>query len=337
MRNKAILVVLVVACTCCLNLPKAAGIIYFEDGGTHDINYPVSDQYIMVGWNATVNILDGAIVGEVNGLEGGVINVSGGVAYSYGAHDYSVLRISGGRVNIVFCGSESRAYISGGTVTELLVAHHTSTMTIVGTDFNYGLGPIPDATGRVTGTLQNGDRLDVNFYREEHASIRLVTELSAPPVGDANGPYTLYPGDTLTLDASGSTDDENDIASYMWDLNDDGVFETRVGSRVVYDVSLARLESLGIGIDVDYNIHLKVTDGDDQADTDTTTLTRESALVIAVDIKPTSCPNPLNVKSNGVLPVAILGSDSFDAATIDATSIRLNEVLPLVQTKTWLN
>jgi len=33
---------------------------------------------------------------------------------------------------------------------------------------------------------------------------------------------------------------------------------------------------------------------------------------VPVDIKPTSCPNPLNVKSRGVLPVAILGTADFD-------------------------
>jgi len=42
-----------------------------------------------------------------------------------------------------------------------------------------------------------------------------------------------------------------------------------------------------------------------------------------VDIKPTSCPNPLNLKSKGVLPVAILGTDGFDVSDIDAASIRL--------------
>ncbi len=177
-----------------------------------------------------------------------------------------------------------------------------------------------------------------NRYRSEpsneryHTGFRVasVPEPAAPPVADANGPYTLYAGDTLTLDASGSTDDANDITSYVWDLDDDGVFETDAGTQAVFDVSYAYLESLGLGIGVDYNIHLQVTDGDEQDDTDTTTLTIEPkpAFVIAVDIKPTSCPNPLNVKSKGVLPVAILGSDAFDVGDIDIASIRLEGVAP---------
>jgi hypothetical protein len=47
------------------------------------------------------------------------------------------------------------------------------------------------------------------------------------------------------------------------------------------------------------------------------------ALAVAVDIKPGSCPNPLNVKSKGVLPVAVLGSEDFDVTDIDVLSVRL--------------
>ena len=50
---------------------------------------------------------------------------------------------------------------------------------------------------------------------------------------------------------------------------------------------------------------------------------------VAVDIKPQSCPNPLNVKSKGVLPVAILGTEYFDASQIDAASVSLEGVTSL--------
>jgi hypothetical protein len=52
-------------------------------------------------------------------------------------------------------------------------------------------------------------------------------------------------------------------------------------------------------------------------------------LVVYMDIKPTSCPNPVNTKSNGVLPVAILGSDVFDVVDVDAGTILLEGVAPL--------
>ena len=50
---------------------------------------------------------------------------------------------------------------------------------------------------------------------------------------------------------------------------------------------------------------------------------------VEVDIKPESCPNPLNLKSKGILPVAILGSEDFDVNSIDAASIRLLDVAPV--------
>lgn len=49
----------------------------------------------------------------------------------------------------------------------------------------------------------------------------------------------------------------------------------------------------------------------------------------AVDIKPGSCSNPVNVRSKGVLPVAILGTEDFDVNAIDIASIRLAGVAPI--------
>ncbi|MBC2709974.1 MAG: hypothetical protein HGJ94_02870 [Desulfosarcina sp.] len=50
---------------------------------------------------------------------------------------------------------------------------------------------------------------------------------------------------------------------------------------------------------------------------------------VAVDIKPGSCPNPINVNSRGVLPIAILGTNDLDVTTIDPGTMRLAGVSPL--------
>ncbi len=50
---------------------------------------------------------------------------------------------------------------------------------------------------------------------------------------------------------------------------------------------------------------------------------------VDIDIKPRSCPNPLNTKRRGVLPVAILGTPDFDASEIDGSSILLEGVPPI--------
>jgi hypothetical protein len=46
---------------------------------------------------------------------------------------------------------------------------------------------------------------------------------------------------------------------------------------------------------------------------------------VFLDIKPGSCPNPLNIKDKGVLPVAILGTEDLDVKTIDPATIRLSK------------
>ncbi len=53
-----------------------------------------------------------------------------------------------------------------------------------------------------------------------------------------------------------------------------------------------------------------------------------AVLRIYVDIKPQSCPNPLNVKSKGVLPIAILGTADVNVYDIDVASILLAGVDP---------
>jgi outer membrane protein assembly factor BamB len=49
-----------------------------------------------------------------------------------------------------------------------------------------------------------------------------------------------------------------------------------------------------------------------------------SSLVAPLDIKPGSCPNPFNRKSNGKLPVALLGSDVLDVMAVDPGSLALS-------------
>ena len=46
-------------------------------------------------------------------------------------------------------------------------------------------------------------------------------------------------------------------------------------------------------------------------------------ITVQIDIKPGSDPNPINPGSNGVIPVAILTTDSFDASTVDPGTVTL--------------
>lgn len=74
---------------------------------------------------------------------------------------------------------------------------------------------------------------------------------------------------------------------------------------------------------------------------DLTVSVTDQQLPVFIDIKPRFCPNPFNVKSRGVLPVSILGTEEFDISTIDPSSIRLSregvqgEVAPVWRRTVW--
>ncbi|MCC4264513.1 VWA domain-containing protein [Oceanimonas baumannii] len=48
-----------------------------------------------------------------------------------------------------------------------------------------------------------------------------------------------------------------------------------------------------------------------------------AAVPVKVDIKPTSCPNPLGMTQKGVIPVAILGSEEFDVSRIVPDTVKM--------------
>ncbi|UCE59310.1 MAG: hypothetical protein JSU63_17935, partial [Phycisphaerales bacterium] len=49
----------------------------------------------------------------------------------------------------------------------------------------------------------------------------------------------------------------------------------------------------------------------------------EPATGVVMDVKPGSCPNPVNPRSRGVVPMAIVGGDAFDVTQIDVGTLSL--------------
>jgi hypothetical protein len=50
---------------------------------------------------------------------------------------------------------------------------------------------------------------------------------------------------------------------------------------------------------------------------------------VSIDIKPGSYPNSINLKSKGVVPVAVLTGGDFNATTIDPSTVKFAEASPL--------
>ena len=87
--------------------------------------------------------------------------------------------------------------------------------------------------------------------------------LNQVPVPDAGGAYSIDEGDSVTLDASATTDGDDDTLTYSWDLDNDGDFDDASG--VSPTISAADLAGLGIGDDGSFDIAVLVDDGFDQA------------------------------------------------------------------------
>ena len=58
-----------------------------------------------------------------------------------------------------------------------------------------------------------------------------------------------------------------------------------------------------------------------------------SIVLVDVDIKPGSDPNCFNINGHGVIPVAILGSDTFDVAEINSSSLTFGDLIVRVRGK----
>ncbi len=109
-------------------------------------------------------------------------------------------------------------------------------------------------------------------------SIQLTVEVvsNSPPTAEANGPYEGYEGVPITLDGSGSSDPDDSIASYEWDLDNDGEYDD--ATVVTVDVTFWD--------DGNYTIGLKVTDEYGASDTD-------SASVTVLNVEPSVEADPI--------------------------------------------
>ncbi len=151
-----------------------------------------------------------------------------------------------------------------------------------------------------------------------------LTVKNVAPIVDVGPDQTVDEGDVVIFSGSFMDPGWLDTHTAVWDFGDgtppvSGVVTeennppdstgTVTGSHVYLDSGK-------------YIITLEVNDDDGGIDSDMLTVTVK--IPIYVDVKPGSCPNPLNMKSKGVLPVAVLGTEDFDITTIDPTTMKIS-------------
>lgn len=95
----------------------------------------------------------------------------------------------------------------------------------------------------------------------------------------------------------------------------------------LFDVTITVPDGTEAGV---YSFDLcLVGDGAEYARTSVTITVPDSNVSVAFDVHPGSCPNPIQLRRNGVIPTAILGSADFNVQDIDVSTITLEGVAPV--------
>ncbi|UCH89829.1 MAG: PKD domain-containing protein, partial [Thermoplasmata archaeon] len=165
-------------------------------------------------------------------------------------------------------------------------------------DGTFDSEPWETPTGAKSWTLTAGEGTKTVWYQvKDNAFNTFVTsdtiyyDPNQPPVADANGPYEGDEGALIILDSSGSYDPDGDPITYLWDLDNDGVYDdaTPNPGHAWYD-------------DGTYNVVLQVSDGK-ETDTDTATITIN-------DVAPTlGLTGPASVSEGSIYTLGLSSSD----------------------------
>jgi len=147
-------------------------------------------------------------------------------------------------------------------------------------------------------TVDSGGTYYVRVGGRETNSYDIDITATVPPSADANASLsTAGVGETVTFDASGSTDSDGAIERYEWDLDDDGVVEA---TGATTDYSYDRTAT--------YEVTVTVTDDDGKTATDTVTISVEADTQIpTVDASANQTTAILGT------PVSFDGSESADS------------------------
>jgi len=201
--------------------------------------------------------------------------------------------------------------------------------------------------GTGEGKLGNEIEAGSSDYNFDAAFLDTVTLLQEPelPEIDYFEYETFYVGGTVLLfnrDTAPWYNDGDSNAVFIVDLeptkvltkkfvdengNEDNSIEftlTATGKFRHYDDLFADIEASFAGVPTltnsDYPAILSGALDEDKAQI---TIRGPLDVPAGFDIKPGSCPNPINPKSKGVLPAAILGSSDFDVTEIDPSTVGL--------------
>jgi hypothetical protein len=117
---------------------------------------------------------------------------------------------------------------------------------------------------------------------------------NAIPFADANGPYTGFIGEAVTLDGSGSTwSGSNPITLYEWDYDTDGTYDYSSPTQPIWSVVYPAI------VPTVYTATIRVTDGIGEVDTFSS-----SVSITSRDAPPVPEPSTLLLLGSGLVGLA---------------------------------
>jgi subtilisin family serine protease len=172
-------------------------------------------------------------------------------------------------------------------------------------------GPAQSATVTITGRDAGG--------REGTVSFALVVRNVIPSV-NAGADATITSGETFHF--AGTFSDPGVVDHPWWYSIDWGTGTPTTGSTNTQAGPItASRRFCAVG---NHTIALSVRDKDNATGSDDMRLTVE-AFGVGIEIKPKGDRNPVNLRQQGLLPVAILSTATFDARRVDPASILLGD------------
>ncbi len=210
-----------------------------------------------------------------------------------------------------------------GTVPDTIAALNAAGIRVLG--MGPGAGPTPSGSGpsssedvflsalaRLTGAVDEFDNplvFDIGAGGDplKDAIVAAIEATATAPID-------------ITLMTSGDLPDGLTV-----DIDPDTVFGVGPDEQACFDVTFTGSGAPSGMFDLEFE-----TDGSGTLlGTIPVLATCNQMITVALDIKPTSCPNPIDCRSMGNLPVAIVGTDSFDVTQVDPASVRLAGVAPI--------
>jgi hypothetical protein len=143
-----------------------------------------------------------------------------------------------------------------------------------------------------------------------------------PPICAVDGPLIVECQGELTsiqLDGLGSSDPEGRPLRFNWAASPGTLIDDPRSPTPTLTIDTSSSCEVAVGV------RLRVSDGFNVS------LCRIAVYVVApsgprlleLDVKPGSCPNPLQVTQNGLTPVSLLGTAGFDVQNVDTSTLLL--------------